>query len=83
MEEDDGFEEDHVEFGETSAAPPQVTLKRRHWDTEQTAEAHKRRNADAMRKHLQAAEDKLTKASGARSSVKRKTQVRARQPLGM
>ena len=69
------FKRDEVAFGETSAAPPKVNLKRRHWDAEQTEAAHKSRNKDMMLKYMKAADQRVTK-SDATATVQLRRKVR-------
>jgi hypothetical protein len=46
---------DAVEFGEVAHAPPKATLKRRHWDEEQAAAAHRARHKEMFLKHTRSA----------------------------
>jgi hypothetical protein len=43
---------DVIEFGEVAHAPPKATLKRRHWDEEQAAAAHRARHKEMFLKHI-------------------------------
>ena len=54
----DGLRLESVAFGEVAHAPPKATLKRRHWDEAQAAEAHQARHKEVLLKHLRKAEQR-------------------------